>query len=78
MTQIRDDSTFTSNGGIQNLRPQDKAPGLLGLNYTNILVNKLILLLFIPFVFVFFYLCASKEAPSDNRRAQCMPRTILK
>ena len=37
----------------ENLRPQDKTPGLLGFHYTNILVNKLILLLFFPFVVVF-------------------------
>ena len=37
----------------KNLRPQDKAPGLLGFHYTNILVNQLILLLFFPFVGIF-------------------------
>ena len=37
----------------KNLRPQDKAPGLQGFHYTNILVNQLILLLFFPFVGVF-------------------------
>ena len=37
----------------KNLRPQDKAPGLQGIHYTNILVNQLILLLFFPFVGVF-------------------------
>ena len=49
---------------------------------TNYLIVQLVKMLMTIFLFFICcrlcYLCASKEAPSDNRRAQCMPCTIHK